>query len=156
MGYSLGVLGGWKVETISFNYNNMTSIKKLFALALLATGIAAPAMAQESSATEKDYKPFPHMFIGIQGGGQIQVMPGKIRFDLLVHDGRLAAVDHVHFFRHNIHRIDLLMLGKKNGNGQAHIACAGDCNDMFHNVDSLPYLFIPSRASLFLRHRARR
>lgn len=70
MGYSLGVLGGWKVETISFNYNNMTSIKKLFALALLATGIAAPAMAQESSATEKDYKPFPHMFIGIQGGGQ--------------------------------------------------------------------------------------
>lgn len=70
MGYSLGVSGGWKVETISFNYNNMTSIKKLFALALLATGIAAPAMAQESSATEKDYKPFPHMFIGIQGGGQ--------------------------------------------------------------------------------------
>ena len=70
MGYSLGALGGWKVETISFNYNNMTSIKKLFALALLATGIAAPAMAQESSATEKDYKPFPHMFIGIQGGGQ--------------------------------------------------------------------------------------
>lgn len=70
MGYSLGVLGGWKVETISFNYNNMTSIKKLFALALLATGIAAHAMAQESSATEKDYKPFPHMFIGIQGGGQ--------------------------------------------------------------------------------------
>lgn len=70
MGDSLGVLGGWKVETISFNYNNMTSIKKLFALALLATGIAATAMAQESSATEKDYKPFPHMFIGIQGGGQ--------------------------------------------------------------------------------------
>ena len=52
------------------NYNNMTSIKKVFALAVLAVGIAAPAWAQESNVDGKDYKPFPHMFVGIQGGAQ--------------------------------------------------------------------------------------
>lgn len=46
----------------------MTNLKKFFAVALLAMGVAAPAMAQESDG--KDYKPFPHMFIGVQGGGQ--------------------------------------------------------------------------------------
>lgn len=48
----------------------MVSIKKMFALAMLAAGIVAPASAQESSADGKDYRPFPHMFVGIQGGAQ--------------------------------------------------------------------------------------
>lgn len=50
--------------------NIMTSIKKMLAFAILATGISAPSMAQESGTKEKDYKPFPHMFVGIQGGAQ--------------------------------------------------------------------------------------
>ena len=58
-----------KMEQL-LNYNNMTSIKKVFALAVLAVGIAAPAWAQESNVDGKDYKPFPHMFVGIQGGAQ--------------------------------------------------------------------------------------
>lgn len=45
------------------------NLKKFFAVACLATCVAAPAMAQE--VTEGlDYKRFPHMFVGIQGGGQ--------------------------------------------------------------------------------------
>lgn len=48
----------------------MTAIKKMFAFVLLAAGITIPAMAQESAADERDYKPFPHMFVGIQGGAQ--------------------------------------------------------------------------------------
>lgn len=42
----------------------------MLACAMLATGITAPAWAQESGTVEKDYKPFPHMFVGIQGGAQ--------------------------------------------------------------------------------------
>ena len=46
----------------------MKNIKKLFVLVLLAAGtLTASAQKQEN---EKDYKPFPHMFVGIQGGAQ--------------------------------------------------------------------------------------
>ena len=41
-------------------------IKKIFAVALLSV-VALSASAQS---TEKDYKPFPHMFVGVQGGAQ--------------------------------------------------------------------------------------
>ena len=45
----------------------MTSLKKLFTVAILAVGtLSASAQATDS----KDYKPFPHMFVGIQGGAQ--------------------------------------------------------------------------------------
>ena len=71
--------------------------------------------------------------VRVQGCGQIQVMPGKIRFNFLIRDRRLTAVDHFHFFRHNIHRVNFLMLGKKNGNGKTHIACARNGNrNFFH------------------------
>lgn len=42
----------------------MNQIKKLFAVVLLV------ASAMSASAKELDYKPFPHMFIGLQGGAQ--------------------------------------------------------------------------------------
>lgn len=42
----------------------MNQIKKLFAVVLLV------ASAVSASAKELDYKPFPHMFVGIQGGVQ--------------------------------------------------------------------------------------
>jgi len=42
----------------------MNQIKKLFAVVLLM------ATAVSASAKELDYKPFPHMFVGIQGGAQ--------------------------------------------------------------------------------------
>ncbi|MBQ8050436.1 MAG: OmpA family protein [Bacteroidaceae bacterium] len=41
-------------------------MKKIFAVALLSV-VAISASAQS---TEKDYKPFPHMFVGVQGGAQ--------------------------------------------------------------------------------------
>ena len=44
----------------------MNQIKKIFAVALLSV-VAISASAQS---TEKDYKPFPHMFVGVQGGAQ--------------------------------------------------------------------------------------
>ena len=44
--------------------------KKLFAVAALATCVAAPVMAQEAEDEGLDYKPFPYMFVGLQGGGQ--------------------------------------------------------------------------------------
>lgn len=45
------------------------NLKKFFAVACLATCVAAPAMAQEPT-EGLDYKRFPHMFVGVQGGGQ--------------------------------------------------------------------------------------
>lgn len=48
------------------------NLKKFFAIACLATCVAAPAMAQE--VTEGlDYKRYPHMFVGVQGGAQATV-----------------------------------------------------------------------------------
>ena len=46
----------------------MKSFIKLFSVAIAAAFFSAPAMAQEN--TELNYKPFPHMFIGVQGGVQ--------------------------------------------------------------------------------------
>ena len=43
--------------------------KKLFVAALFTVG-ALSANAQEVTDGGKDYKPFPHMFVGIQGGAQ--------------------------------------------------------------------------------------
>lgn len=47
----------------------MNSFKKLFAVAALATCAAAPVMAQ-SADEAKAYKPFPYIFVGVQGGAQ--------------------------------------------------------------------------------------
>lgn len=45
------------------------NLKKFFAAACLATCAVAPVMAQQVN-EGLDYKRFPHMFVGIQGGGQ--------------------------------------------------------------------------------------
>ena len=45
--------------------------KKFFAVAAMATCIATPATAQEAENEGLSYKPFPHMFVGVQGGGQM-------------------------------------------------------------------------------------
>lgn len=47
----------------------MNHLKKFFTVALLAIGTCA-AYAQDATDDGKDYKPFPHMFVGIQGGAQ--------------------------------------------------------------------------------------
>ncbi len=46
----------------------MTKLSKIMALAALTVCMAAPAHAQE--AEEKEYQPFPHMFVSLQGGAQ--------------------------------------------------------------------------------------
>ncbi len=47
----------------------MMHFNRFIAVLALAAGIAAPVFAEED-ADNLSYKPFPHMFIGIQGGGQ--------------------------------------------------------------------------------------
>lgn len=47
----------------------MNCIKNFFMVALMATS-ALSAHAQGVADDGKDYKPYPHMFVGIQGGGQ--------------------------------------------------------------------------------------
>lgn len=47
----------------------MIHFKKLLAVSLVALG-ALTANAEEVADGGKDYKPFPHMFVGIQGGAQ--------------------------------------------------------------------------------------
>ena len=44
--------------------------KTLFAAAAMMLGFCATASAQETASDELDYKPFPHMFVGLQGGVQ--------------------------------------------------------------------------------------
>ena len=44
-------------------------MKKLFAVCMFAAMVLAVS-AQETADDGKDYKPFPHMFVGVQGGGQ--------------------------------------------------------------------------------------
>jgi len=45
----------------------MKQLKLFFAVALIAVSMSANA---QETTDGKDYKPFPHMFIGVQGGGQ--------------------------------------------------------------------------------------
>ncbi len=50
----------------------MKQLKKIFAASFLAgVCIATPALAAEED--DLGYKPFPHMFVGIQGGGQATI-----------------------------------------------------------------------------------
>ena len=44
------------------------TFRNILALTALAVCVATPASAQETE--EKDYKPFPHMFVNVQGGAQ--------------------------------------------------------------------------------------
>ncbi|HBC28229.1 MAG TPA: hypothetical protein DC006_00785 [Prevotellaceae bacterium] len=48
----------------------MKTFTKSLALAFLALGITAPAMAQETDSKWADRKVFPRMFVGVQGGVQ--------------------------------------------------------------------------------------
>ncbi len=45
-------------------------LKSLFTAAVLTLGVCTSANAQTSTEDGLDYKPFPHMFISVQGGGQ--------------------------------------------------------------------------------------
>ena len=48
----------------------MFKFKNLFAAATLMLGISATAYAQDVEDDGLDYKPYPYMFVGVQGGGQ--------------------------------------------------------------------------------------
>ncbi len=50
------------------NKYDMMQSKKFFAVFALTLCILTPTFAEDSD--NLDYKPFPHMFIGVQGGGQ--------------------------------------------------------------------------------------
>lgn len=44
--------------------------KMFFATIAMATCLTTTALAQDTDSNGRDYKPFPHMFVGIQGGAQ--------------------------------------------------------------------------------------
>ena len=48
----------------------MNKMKSLFAAALLTLGVCAPANAEGTKEESLDYKPYPYMFVGVQGGIQ--------------------------------------------------------------------------------------
>ncbi|MCM1108452.1 MAG: OmpA family protein [Clostridium sp.] len=48
----------------------MTNFKTICAAVALTAGLTAPAVAQEKKGGGEEYKPYPHMFIGVQGGAQ--------------------------------------------------------------------------------------
>ena len=48
----------------------MMQFKNVLAAAVLALGVSVPAVAQTTEDDGLDYKPYPHMFVGVQGGAQ--------------------------------------------------------------------------------------
>ena len=48
----------------------MMQLKNVLAAAALALGVSVPAGAQTTEDDGLDYKPYPHMFVGVQGGAQ--------------------------------------------------------------------------------------
>ena len=48
----------------------MMQFKNVLAVAALALGVSVPAVAQSTEDDGLDYKPYPHMFVGVQGGAQ--------------------------------------------------------------------------------------
>lgn len=49
----------------------MNQVKRTLAIAALAMGVSATASAQTATTDDGlDYKPYPHMFLGVQGGAQ--------------------------------------------------------------------------------------
>ncbi|MBQ2043252.1 MAG: OmpA family protein [Bacteroidaceae bacterium] len=48
----------------------MMQFKNVLAAAVLALGVSVPAGAQTTEDDGLDYKPYPHMFVGVQGGAQ--------------------------------------------------------------------------------------
>ena len=48
----------------------MMQFKNVLAVAALALGVSVPAGAQTTEDDGLDYKPYPHMFVGVQGGAQ--------------------------------------------------------------------------------------
>ena len=48
----------------------MMQFKNVLAAAALAFGVSVPAVAQTTEDDGLDYKPYPHMFVGVQGGAQ--------------------------------------------------------------------------------------
>ena len=48
----------------------MMQFKNVLAAAALALGVSVPAGAQTAEDDGLDYKPYPHMFVGVQGGAQ--------------------------------------------------------------------------------------
>jgi outer membrane protein OmpA-like peptidoglycan-associated protein len=48
----------------------MMQFKNVLAAAALALGVSVPAVAQTAEDDGLDYKPYPHMFVGVQGGAQ--------------------------------------------------------------------------------------
>ncbi len=66
--------------------------------------------------------------LGVERRAQVQ---GRVRQNLLHHvipHGRLAAIDHADFFRHNIHHCHPMMLGQQHRHRHADVARAGNRN----------------------------
>ncbi len=50
-------------------FTDMKQLKNILAMTAIALGVSAPAGAQTAD-DGLDYKPYPHMFVGVQGGAQ--------------------------------------------------------------------------------------
>ena len=77
----------------------------------------------------------PVSTVSVQSGSERKLFMLQVVLNIGIRNGRLPAVHHIHLLRNHIHRSHLMMLGKKNGVGQSHIAGTGNGN--FHNVSSL-------------------
>ena len=70
----------------------------------------------------------------IQGGGQVKLLFRQILFNILILNGRLALVDQLHLFRHDVHRRHMVVLRQQRCNGKTHIAGTGNCNIHFSDA----------------------
>lgn len=77
----------------------------------------------------------PVSTVPVQSGSERKIFMLQVVLNIGIRNGRLPAVHHIHLLRNHIHRSHLMMLGKKNGVGQSHIAGTGNGN--FHNISSL-------------------
>ena len=92
---------------------------------------------------------------GIQRGGQIQFLPGQVLLDVLVLDGGFPIVDQLHLLGHNVHRGDLVMLGKQRGDGQPHIPGARHRDFQVLKIShSLPHIPLSRQKSVLVNRRA--
>ena len=66
--------------------------------------------------------------IGIQSGRQSQGLFAQILLDVIVLNGRLAAVDEVNLFGNDVNGHHFVVLCQQGGHAEAHISGAGDSN----------------------------
>lgn len=67
----------------------------------------------------------------IEGGGEVEILLGKVFLYILILDWGFALIDQLHLFGDDIYSHDMVMLRQKSGDGEADISCAGYCDVIF-------------------------